>query len=369
MKIAFTGDIAFSKYFSKAYENERLLDDKIIDFLQDSYLTVANVEAPVSSREISSKEALVHVNHPRIVETLNKINAKVWNLANNHACDCGAKGLEDTLKMAQAQGVMTIGAGLDLQQAKKTIIIEKDSIKVGLISVASPLSERATNNKEGCFMWDEFRLIKKSIRQLKVECDHVVVISHGGEEFTQIPLPFQRDKYRKYLSWGADIVIGHHPHVPQNYERIGNKIIFYSLGNFIFDTDYQRNQRNTDIGVLVKIHFTKSDYTFTSLSIKIDRKENRIVESQPLFIFKNIDGRQYKKLISLAEIDYSNNLRSKFNFIGQTDNTKNNFAFFKAKLKRFAFSERWGIIKVILARPLKKWKKCDKETVDYIIGK
>ena len=366
IKIAFTGDIAFSKYFKNAYEKENLLSKEIIDFLSDSFLTVANVEAPVSARPITSIEDLAHVNPLEITETLEKINAKIWNLANNHSMDCGEQGLNDTLEIAKRKGARTIGAGFNREEARKPLIIEKEDIKIGLLSVASPLSEPATDEKAGCFMWDEFKLIKKTLLELKNTCDHVVVISHGGEEFTQIPLPFARDKYHKYLKWGADIVVAHHPHVPQNYERVGNKIIFYSLGNFIFDTDYQRNQRNTDIGVLVKIYFEKDKFTFDSLSIKIDREENVVKETSPLLIFRNIDAKTYKRLLPLAEEDYSINLWSKLAFIKKTEKIKNKRVFFKTKMKRFKRYERWGIIKAMLRKPFKSYRKCDKELVKYI---
>ena len=81
-------------------------------------------------------------------------------------------------------------------------------------------------NSAGCFYWDEYALIKKRISGIKKECDYCVVVVHGGEEFSQLPLPYARDKYKRYLKFGADIVVGHHPHVPQNYETVGKKIKF-----------------------------------------------------------------------------------------------------------------------------------------------
>lgn len=365
-KIAFTGDIAFSKYFKNAYENPNLLSKEIIEYLRSADLTVANVEAPVSARPISSLEVLTHVNHPRITETLEKINAKVWNIANNHSMDCGEQGLKDTLEKANEVGALTIGAGFNRTEARKPLVLEKNGIKVGVLSVASPLSEPATDTKAGCFMWDEFKLIKQTLTELREECDHVVVVSHGGEEFTQLPLPFARDKYLKYLKWGANVVVAHHPHVPQNYETIGDKVIFYSLGNFIFDTDYQRNQRNTDVGVLVKLYFEKQSFSFDSLSIKINREKNQVELAKPLFIFRDIDAKTYKKLLPLVEEDYSVNLWSKFAFTKQTKKICSRRAFFKAKMKRFKFYERFGILKAIMRKPLKSWKKCDKELVKYI---
>lgn len=366
LSVSFTGDIAFSKHFKNAYEKENLLSDKIIEFLSSSDYTVANVEAPVTDMAISAVKPLVHVSNPRIAETLKKINGNVWNLANNHALDCGEEGLKDTLKYAKESGAMTVGAGLNVCEASKPLVLIKNGIKVGVVSVASHSSEIATENKAGCFDWADFTRIKSTIKTLKEECDYCVVVVHGGEEFSQIPLPFARDKYKKYLKFGADIVVGHHPHVPQNYETFGDKIIFYSLGNFIFDTDYQRAQKNTDTGILIKINFEKSGLSWQSLAIKIDRETNTVKDTEPLLIFRDINAKDYNRLIPFAEINYSKNLFNKFNFIKKTEKTSSKRKFFKAKLNRFEKGEKFWIYKVAFLRLFKRWKKIDKQLLDYI---
>ena len=99
---------------------------------------------------------------------------------------------------------------------------------------------------------------------------------------------------------GADIVVSHHPHVPMNYEKVGEKIIFYSLGNFIFDTDYQRAQFNTEFGLLVKLNFTKDNYTWEAFGLRIDRETEHIVKEKLPRIFENVEEEEYKHLAPLA---------------------------------------------------------------------
>ena len=85
-----------------------------------------------------------------------------------------------------------------------------------------------------------------------------------------------------------------------NYETVGDKMIFYSLGNFIFDTDYQRAQFNTEKGILLKLHFTEDSYSFEAFGLKINR-ENEHIESAPLpRIFADIQENDYNKLEPLA---------------------------------------------------------------------
>jgi poly-gamma-glutamate synthesis protein (capsule biosynthesis protein) len=99
---------------------------------------------------------------------------------------------------------------------------------------------------------------------------------------------------------GADLVVCHHPHVPMNYELVGDKAIFYSLGNFIFDTDYQRAQYNTDIGVLLKLNFTETEFSFEPMGIRIVRGEERIEKGELPRIFTNVTADEYEKLSPLA---------------------------------------------------------------------
>ena len=99
---------------------------------------------------------------------------------------------------------------------------------------------------------------------------------------------------------GVDIIVAHHPHVPMNYERVGEKMIFYSLGNFIFDTDYQRAQYNTDRGVLVKLRLTEEAYDFEAHGLRINR-ETEHIEAAPLpDIFTDVPENEYRLLAPLA---------------------------------------------------------------------
>ena len=105
----------------------------------------------------------------------------------------------------------------------------------------------------------------------------------------------------KYLEFGADVVVGHHPHVPENYELFEDgKAIFYSLGNFIFDTDYQRAHLYTDIGVLLKLSFTEDKMDFDAIGIRIIRGEERIDVTTLPDIFVNVPASEYELLAPLS---------------------------------------------------------------------
>lgn len=159
----------------------------------------------------------------------------------------------------------------------------------------------ATATEPGIFRWDDMDYIKRRIDEVKAKCRWCVIVSHGGEEFTSMPSPYTRDRYLRYLELGADVVVAHHPHVPENYELFPDgKAIFYSLGNFIFDTNYQRAHLYTDVGVLLKLIFTPEKLDFEAMGIQIVRGPEKIVEAPLPDIFTNIPVGEYALLSPLA---------------------------------------------------------------------
>ena len=166
--------------------------------------------------------------------------------------DAGAKGMESTLAIAKAMGCQTVGAGMNVAEASSPVYLPEAG-GIGMIAVGyQPSCIPAKEAAPGCFDWGDFFRIEARIKEIKEKCRWCIVIVHGGEEFAAIPGPYTRERYMRYLDMGADIVVGHHPHVAENYELFdGGKAIFYSLGNFIFDTDNQRKHLYTDVGLLL----------------------------------------------------------------------------------------------------------------------
>lgn len=302
--IAFTGDIGFDKYMDRKWEDEKLLAPEIVQFLTSADHVVANVEGPLVDNTATLMQAaemrLMHTINPAAVKVLRDIDADIWNLCNNHIMDAGPEGLAMTLREAEKFGAKTLGVGMNLKEAAVPVILDEAG-GIGLLGVGYQRGcKPAGEEKAGCVSWSDMETIRNMINEIKAKCRWCVVVSHGGEEFTAIPSPYTRERYLKFLEMGADLVVSHHPHVPMNYETVGDKMIFYSLGNFIFDTDYQRAQYNTEKGLLLKIHFTEAEYSFEAFGLKINR-ENERIESAPLpKIFADIQEEDYNKLEPLA---------------------------------------------------------------------
>ena len=300
--IVFTGDIGFDRYMERKWEDENLLSEGVLSFFQSADHTCANVEgALINAEDDGSRGTFFHSMDPAATCVLQKIGADIWSIGNNHTMDAGREGVISTKKIASELGCVTFGAGLNVAEASEPVYLDEAG-GIGMFGV-SYMAEciPATATEPGIFRWDDMEYIAKRIAEVKSKCRWCVVVAHGGEEFTSLPSPYTRDRYLKFLELGADVVVGHHPHVPENYELLDNgKAVFYSLGNFIFDTDYQRVHPYTDLGVLLKLTFTEDAMEFDAMGIQILRGEERIVEAPLPDVFTDIPEAEYELLAPLS---------------------------------------------------------------------
>ena len=300
--IVFTGDIGFDRYMDRKWEDEYLLSQDVLDFFHSADHTVANVEgALIEAVDDGSRGVFFHSMNPAATAVLKTIKADIWSIGNNHTMDAGPEGVTSTRKIARDMGCQTIGAGMNEAEASEPVYLEEAG-GIGMFCV-SYMNEciPATATEPGIFRWDDLPYIESRIKEIKSRCRWCIVVSHGGEEFTSLPSPYTRDRYRKFLELGADVVVGHHPHVPENYELFEDgKAIFYSLGNFIFDTDYQRVHLYTDLGVLLKLVFTEEEVDFEAMGIRLIRGDERIEAAALPDIFTNIPAGEYELLAPLS---------------------------------------------------------------------
>ena len=300
--IVFTGDIGFDRYMDRRWEDDGLLSRPVLDFFHSADHTVANVEgALIDAVDDGSRGVFFHSMNPEATRVLKNIHADIWSIGNNHTMDAGREGVISTRKIAADLGCRTIGAGLNETEASQPVYLDEAG-GIGMFCV-SYMNEciPATATEPGIFRWDDLDAIKRRIDEIKAKCRWCIVVSHGGEEFTSLPSPYTRDRYLKFLELGADVVVGHHPHVPENYELFDDgKAIFYSLGNFIFDTNYQRVHLYTDVGVLLKLIFTEEKMDFEAMGIQIVRGDERIDAAPLPDVFTNIPSEEYALLAPLS---------------------------------------------------------------------
>lgn len=377
--IVFTGDIGFDRYMTQKWEDKNLLSREILDFFHSADHTVANVEGALIAADNESGDIFFHCMDPKATCVLENIRADIWCIGNNHIMDAGEKGLASTLKIARDMGCQTIGAGLNQEGASRPVYLDEAG-GIGILSLTyyAPFCPPATETKPGVFPWNDMDAIARSIAQIKEKCRWCIIVCHGGEEFSCMPNPYIRDRYVKFLEMGADVVVGHHPHVPENYELFDNgKAIFYSLGNFIFDTDYQRAHLYTEQGILLKLCFTEEKMDFEAMGVRIVRGPEQLIQAPLPAIFANVPAEEYKLLSPLAAKAFiAEDMRKMIfmepdRFTDATDDVWNGY-FFSEEPDGFCRGEHMDLnIVVPYSRTAEEgaWKKSSLESVkQYILS-
>lgn len=302
--LVFTGDIGFDRYMDHQWEDPALIAEEVLSYLHSADHVIANVEGPLvdqaSNQATEGTVQLLHTMNPRAVGVLEAMHADIWNLCNNHMLDAGEAGVIATLAEAEKAGAATIGAGRNLAEAAEPLFLPEAG-GVGLFSCGYRRGcKPAGEEKAGCLLWNDLETIQRTIDRIRERCRWCILVVHGGEEFTSLPSPYTRDRYRKFLDMGADVIVAHHPHVPMNYETVGDKVIFYSLGNFIFDTDYQRAQYNTEKGLLVRLRLTKEKLAWDAMGVRINRETEHVERGELPAIFADVGEKDYQLLEPLA---------------------------------------------------------------------
>ncbi|MFC7439705.1 CapA family protein [Laceyella putida] len=243
-------------------------------FAASDYVT-GNFENPVTNREgYPEADKFIHLStQPEAVKALKKIGFSSVNLANNHMKDFGKQGLLDTLRAFDGQNVDTVGAGRDLKEATRISYETVHGIRVAVLGFSDvmPKDFRARKDKSGIAPADPdvfFPLVAKA----KSNADLVLVHMHWGLEYDSGYHPRQQDLAHALVDAGADVVIGHHPHVLEPVEVYKNGVILYSLGNFVFDQGWSRTRES----VLVQYKILKG-----GKEAKLELHPMMIREGQP----------------------------------------------------------------------------------------
>jgi poly-gamma-glutamate synthesis protein (capsule biosynthesis protein) len=153
----------------------------------------------------------------------------IFNLANNHFNDLGRDYAINTIKLIEDRQDRHIGYGLNDVDSQKPIIFEYQQVKIGLIAFCEKQFGESGFNRPGVACYNPW--VFEQITSLKKICDYVIVSAHAGSEDVPLPLPYWKNVYRSFIKVGANLVIGHHPHVPQGFEYFEKGFICDGVGN------------------------------------------------------------------------------------------------------------------------------------------
>ena len=244
MKLLFTGDIMPGGVLP--YCN-RFIDNYLLSMMGNYDLKISTLECalgenngqfdPIKMND-KTKQNIVFIRKEDLLR-LKIMNINVVSLANNHAMDCGVEGLDAMIKTLSELGIKYVGAGKNLEEAKRPVIIETGDKTISIIAfqlkdVQKPWCYYPSGDKSSGIFYTSMKDLLLYIKELKKLYDFLILMPHWGEEHQYLPSNLFKEYARRMLEAGADCIIGSHPHIINPVVSFSGKKCYFSLGNFLF---------------------------------------------------------------------------------------------------------------------------------------
>ncbi|MDD5341888.1 MAG: CapA family protein [Patescibacteria group bacterium] len=225
------------------------------EYLKTGDIVFGNLETSITpGRQINTGELSFRAD-PGVETAMKDAGFSLVSLANNHTPNFGAPGLSDTFSYLNAAGIDFVGAGENEEQAYAPVYIERLGLTFAFLAYNDddvvPAGYKAGSDRPGTAFMDIAKLTE-SIQKARERANFVIISMHSGTEYTTEPNKSQKEFAHAAIDAGAELVIGHHPHVIQKAEIYQGKYIFYSLGNFVFDQMWSQETRE---GLVAKFLF------------------------------------------------------------------------------------------------------------------
>ena len=215
-------------------------------------LVVANLECPLIRQNSPIPKTGPTFGAPEdCITGIKNAGIHALCLANNHILDHGEAGLQNTLRICAASGIATVGAGSDLDAARRILIRSLGDVRIGILAVAEHEFSLATRTTWGANPLDLVDFVR-NIKQHRDQFDYLIVLVHGGDEFL-VPSPRIKDTCHFLVEMGANTVIVQHPHVLGGYEEYLGGHIVYGQGALLMDEAIYRDRPSFHEGFLVKL--------------------------------------------------------------------------------------------------------------------
>ncbi len=271
LSILIAGDLVPTDSNRELFENAdltELLGNELYSIWDSADIRIFNLEVPISNELNPIKKAGPNLCAPTsIINGIKELKPSLLTLANNHILDQGLKGFNDTINILEKHEVQYTGVGSNINEASKPYIFEVNGMKIGVYACAEHEFSIATRNNAGANPFDPLNSLDH-IHDLKAECDHVIILYHGGKEYYRYPTPDLQKRCRRMADKGADTIICQHTHCIGAVEEYNNSTIIYGQGNFIFD-------------------YFDNEYWNTSLIVKLTIDESIKIDYLPIIKNKN----------------------------------------------------------------------------------
>ncbi|MEI6209308.1 MAG: CapA family protein [Desulfuromonadales bacterium] len=269
----------------------------VVAELSTGDINLANLESPIATGGIEciTKKFRFRA-EPEVAPAVRAAGFNLVTLANNHSMDFGAEALAETVQHLAAAGIGWIGAGSNLDEARTMALYTIKGKKIAFLgySLTRPTEFFAGLKRPGTAPGYE-KLVEEDIANARGQADYIIVSFHWGTEGTGAVQPIQRKMAHKAIDAGADVIIGHHPHVLQGIERYKSGIIFYSLGNFTFAS----RSKTADVSAMIRLRLNDTERTAEILPLDV---QYRRVGFQPQFLKGEEGEAVIEKLNGLSKI-------------------------------------------------------------------
>lgn len=242
VSVAVTGDVMFARKMPNVLSMDSSPFAGVSDVVSNVDLLLVNFENAATSSGNAVKGDVPLSCDPSYVPLLKANNNTVASLANNHAFDYGIEGMKDTVKNLNDAGITPIGAGETEDEAHQAVVKEINGRKITILNYMDSnnfaeysydVMPYANGSTPGYSAYDSADA-QKQIAEHN-DSDMIIAYLHFGNEYSNSPNEDQVKIAHELIDYGADVVLGSHPHVTQGIEVYKGKPVFYSLGNFIFD--------------------------------------------------------------------------------------------------------------------------------------
>ncbi len=244
--MAFVGDIMLGRTLAGRIERGEgeTIFASVEPVLQSADLAVGNLECALGEGGVKAPKAYTFLAPPESAALLRNAGFDLLSLANNHAMDFGPDVFRQTGELLEERGIRFVGGGANKIQAHAPVRFEIGGVRIGFLAYVDVASEYLSKFDTRSWSagpatpgiaWADDEQIKKDLQALKPDTDVIIVLFHFGTEVSVGPDKRQIQLSRLAVDYGADVIVGSHPHLVQGVERYKDGLIFYSLGNFVFD--------------------------------------------------------------------------------------------------------------------------------------
>ncbi len=280
--IHFAGDVVFANHFENYVGNRFDYPFKRFPEFSAADISMVNLENPLTTASIASEKPFVFKAKPVYVQVLQNGGIDIVTLANNHMYDYKEAGLLETIYHLDKAGIFHVGAGKNEKTARSAVIFHKKGLRLGFLAYYGLRRHSgchpATADSAGTAL-RHLKYIRADIRALRDSVDFIFVNFHWGLEKEHIPQDEQIWFAHKTIDYGADMIIGHHPHVLQGIENYKGKYIAYSLGNFIFGGNSRRHESTAILHVSINTQ-THTIQQVSILPVQVDNWQPHLLTGE-----------------------------------------------------------------------------------------